>query len=1172
MNKQQPIKKLLFFMIMGLLPLSVFSQTVTIDQSVQRFLGSTSELDRTKYFTIHSSTTSDPEMNNFYSTYNVSRGRGFWGPYSYANNQTGTVGNYPAYKTGGTEVRNVSRFISTEHPKSVIRYDLDKVAAANWAVEYWKDFVNDAGRPEFFEPMNEPFVHSDDAEFAAQQPDGNLMRIRMAEWFSEIGKKMHQAPELANMKIIGYASAWPSMELWDFGHWNNRMKMFIDKAGANMDAFSVHLYDGINVTGQDNFRSGSNSEAILDLIEAYSYIKLGTVKDHAITEYGGIASGYGSTYSDTESAQTVKSFNNILFNLLEREDKMAISIPFATDKSTWHLTAANNYQPYGAVLLRPTNLGGATPSGWTYTPKIYFYDLWKEFKGKRVAVNSDNPDIQAQAFVDGKKMYVALNNLDTSNKTIQLNFDDAFSGFQNVRVKKLKVYDSQNPVFTNTLETSAPSSMTLIGGETVTLEYTFSNNIAFDNAIRSKKYYTSKYLQAITNGNQMDFSFNGVETGTGKATLRMSIGRKHEMSKSPVVKVNGTVVAVPNNWKGYDQSTRSDFFGTIEIPVPMNLIQANNTVSVTFSDNGGHVSSLILQVEKYDTAVITDQTAYPNGVPHAVPGSILLKNYDNGGEGVAYHDTTNGNSGGLYRTNEKVDLGSGDGDTVVGWTVAGEWQEYTVNVATEGQYLLDLRYSAPNNGGNVNISFDGINKTGSMALPATGNWTTYSNVTKSVSLVAGEQVLRVNTEAAGINLANINLTLQAAAVNTINLTAPTTIAPASTYTVSVAYEASQSRDVVVELWNSGWLGQATVTVPQGTGVTDVTINLATPTIIGSGYSWKSSIRPVGGDWTTSLATDNSITGVSVAAIPSVDTIDLEAPFAINPSNTYTIAVTYQASQSRDLVVEFWDSGWLGQATKTVPAGSGTTNISVPLSNVPAVGTDYRWKSSIRPVGGDWTTAIASDNSMTNVAVIEGNTDAVLCGNMPSVIGSSTSYTVDLPYSATQTRDVVVELWNSGWLGYGSTTVNSGTGVATINVNVTNAPVVANNYLWKASIRPVGTNWTSNIDACTQNGVSVNSSAKNVGKQLISEETSAILNETKVFPNPFTDVIHVSLEQEHLFEKVSLIDIHGRVRLTASIAGKTNLEIHTQEYSLVSGIYYLKLTGNENQKIIKITSK
>ena len=52
------------------------------------------------------------------------------------------------------------------------------------------------------------------------------------------------------MKIIGYAAAYPAMELRDFDHWNNTMKMFIDRAGEYMDGLSVHLYDGINIVAR----------------------------------------------------------------------------------------------------------------------------------------------------------------------------------------------------------------------------------------------------------------------------------------------------------------------------------------------------------------------------------------------------------------------------------------------------------------------------------------------------------------------------------------------------------------------------------------------------------------------------------------------------------------------------------------------------------------------------------------------------------------------------------------------------------------------------------------------------------------------------------------------------------------------------------------------------------
>ena len=90
------------------------------------------------------------------------------------------------------------------------------------------------------------------------------------------------------------------IRLWrDFDHWNNTMKMFIDRAGEYMDGLSVHLYDGINIVGKSSRRSGSNSEAILDLMENYSFIRLGKVLPLAVTEYGGIdntSKGYHPLY------------------------------------------------------------------------------------------------------------------------------------------------------------------------------------------------------------------------------------------------------------------------------------------------------------------------------------------------------------------------------------------------------------------------------------------------------------------------------------------------------------------------------------------------------------------------------------------------------------------------------------------------------------------------------------------------------------------------------------------------------------------------------------------------------------------------------------------------------------------------------------------------------------
>lgn len=708
----------------------LLAQTVTINPTIQRFIGTVSELDRSKYFTLHSGTTSDAELNQFYSDYDVTPTRQFWGPHTHAANQTGVVGQYLPDITGSsTGVRPITpNRVQTEHPRNVARYNLDENAAADWVVEYYKDYVS-GPLPEFYEPMNEPFVHADEAIYGA--PNATLMREKMADWFGAIGQKVNQTPELNNMQIVGYGSAWPNFEM-DFGgayfsHWNTRMKMFMDRAGAHMDAFSVHIYDGINVNQNGGRRSGSNSEAILDMIEAYSHIKWGVVKPHAITETGGIASGYPAGWNDIEAVQSVMSSNNMIFNYMNRADRIAITIPFITDKSTWHLTAENNYEPYGAVLLRPENVEQGPPNGnWVYTPKVTFYELWRNVKGKRVDIQSSHPDVQTQAFVDGNKLYVALNNLDAISHSVTLDFASSVSGLQNVRTKSLKIYPNSPHSMTDSTQSSAPASITLIPNETVVLEYTYQSAIGFNNAIRTQSYYTNKYLQYITANTTQSYTFNGVQTGTGVATLKMSIGRPQTKSKQPVVLVNGNAVNVPINWKGDDQTSRGSlFFGTIDIPVPMSLIQSNNTVSVTFPDSDGAVSSMILEVARYDAPVSAGNAL----------GSTM--------------------SGALF----DAESHPSDANTVrsigneVGYIKGGSWVRYDAFDFGNGASSVDVSAASATTGGSIEFRLGAATGplVGVVDVSGTGGWSTYQTFSTNLNASGVHDLYLVFADSNAIN-------------------------------------------------------------------------------------------------------------------------------------------------------------------------------------------------------------------------------------------------------------------------------------------------------------------------------------------------------------------------------------------------------------------------------------
>ena len=116
------------------------------------------------------------------------------------------------------------------------------------------------------------------------------------------------------------------------------------------------------------------------------------------------------------------------------------------------------------------------------------------------------------------------------------------------------------------------------------------------------------------------------------------------------------------------------------------------------------------------------------GTPVDLPGTIEAENFDNGGEGVAYHDESAGNSGGGYRATDvdvqpTIDAGGGYN---VGWVGAGEWLNYTVTVATAGLYAMEVRVASLGAGGTFHLEVNGIDTTGAIVVPDTGSWQSWT--------------------------------------------------------------------------------------------------------------------------------------------------------------------------------------------------------------------------------------------------------------------------------------------------------------------------------------------------------------------------------------------------------------------------------------------------------------
>ncbi len=149
-----------------------------------------------------------------------------------------------------------------------------------------------------------------------------------------------------------------------------------------------------------------------------------------------------------------------------------------------------------------------------------------------------------------------------------------------------------------------------------------------------------------------------------------------------------------------------------------------------------------------DTVETTPVEKKPfGGSAWAVPGKIQAEDYDEGGNRHSFYDKDSENKGGAYRKDavDIVQLDSVDASKgfAIGYTEAGEWLEYTVDVKSAAEYavLAHVATSAENTG--IQLFVDGKAVTDTLIAPKGEDWDTYSDVEGKVSLPAGEHTLKL---------------------------------------------------------------------------------------------------------------------------------------------------------------------------------------------------------------------------------------------------------------------------------------------------------------------------------------------------------------------------------------------------------------------------------------------
>ncbi|CAA6679344.1 MULTISPECIES: PKD domain-containing protein [unclassified Lentimonas] len=231
--------------------------------------------------------------------------------------------------------------------------------------------------------------------------------------------------------------------------------------------------------------------------------------------------------------------------------------------------------------------------------------------------------------------------------------------------------------------------------------------------------------------------------------------------------VNGVQVgSATNDPTATDYESQQHLFEDVVIPAGAEISVESNSVTNGLIPEGSGTAYArgrwtTLNLSPPGSVIIPIQTPFGSG--SILPGRIEAEDFDDGGEGLAYHDIGNGSGGVNYRAGETVfveNSGDSTGTYNVGWIADGEWLEYTTDI-TGGTYDLNIRMASNHSTiGDLRIVLGGtplLNDGQVLAtvdFSHTGGWQTYQTFTiPDITLPEGDnQIVRLEVVGGNFNL------------------------------------------------------------------------------------------------------------------------------------------------------------------------------------------------------------------------------------------------------------------------------------------------------------------------------------------------------------------------------------------------------------------------------------
>uniref|UniRef100_A0A7S0BFI9 Beta-porphyranase A C-terminal domain-containing protein n=1 Tax=Rhodosorus marinus TaxID=101924 RepID=A0A7S0BFI9_9RHOD len=409
--------------------------------------------------------------------------------------------------------------------------------------------------------------------------------------------------------------------LGNYSRWRTRMKNFIDSARSSgcVDFLSQHPYSS----------GGAVQDANLDLLETYT---MNTSSDgkpikYMVTETGAY---HGSWHSKVtlESRPPTGGRNFIIMADSFKAFMSTIRVHDNLLKFINFLTLAPTHSRNGLTHPYPWSLtdgGGDDVLEWT--DLLYYLELFKGVEGDFVYSYSDDPYVKVLSVANSNRGYVLLQNLATEGGAalVDLNFPFGSGVVESVIERKLWLEEGEPTAedvaqsierpgtvrWSNSTLSSVPENIQIEPEAMHVLVVTFTTPARELRKVERSRHYMGTILDSsgqardypvpVDANETYTFQFGGIpQNPNGVGYIRISHSRRLQDDAKPKVWVNDAeepIVDYDERMAGPKRNYDSRYFGTFVIPYSLEDLGSSPQIKVQYSDDGGWLSSVILEVD-----------------------------------------------------------------------------------------------------------------------------------------------------------------------------------------------------------------------------------------------------------------------------------------------------------------------------------------------------------------------------------------------------------------------------------------------------------------------------------------------------------------------------------------------------------------------------------------------